>query len=160
MSAPLVTAQRMLLTDSPPGWPVLPQPLLDGLRAGGGTLWHHRDCAPHWHGPRLDHDCVADCPVRLMHEVLAQRWFLVRNESIPGFYPDCTVCGRVHQYISAGCIEKPFNGETEVIGLITDHRAGGPGGVTRGFRLGALVPIKRIEAFMLREKIRAKGYPA
>jgi hypothetical protein len=152
--------QRLVLADSPPGWPKLPEPLQVGLQAGGGTLWHHRDCVPRWVGPQLLHDCVPTCPVRLMHEVLANRWFLVINDAIPGYRPECGVCNGHHRYLTAGCVEKPFNGETEVIALITDHRASGPDGVQRGFRLGALVPIKRIEAFMLREKIRARGYPA
>jgi hypothetical protein len=159
MSA-LRTAQRLTLADNPPQWPALPEPVQRALVAGGGTVWHHRDCVAVWRGPKLTHDCVRDCPVRLMHEVLAKRWFLIRNDNIFGHYPDCERCNGVHTYVTAGCIERPFNGKTEIMGLLEQDRAGGFDGVVRGFRLGNLVPIKAIEAFVLREKIRAKGYPA
>lgn len=158
MSAAL-NAQRLVLPDNPQVWPDLPEELVRGLAAGGGTIWHHRDCVGYWDGAKLRHTCVARCPVRLLHEVLHGRWFLIRNDSVPGFYPDCGVCGGVHRYLTAGCIEKPFNGHTEIIAKITQERVEGANRLHRGFRLGALVPISRAKAAALRERIRGRGYP-
>lgn len=154
-----VTAQRLLLPDNPQVWPDLPEPLVRELAAGGGTIWHHRDCLARWDGAKLRHTCVPSCPVRLLHEVLANRWFLIRNDSVPGYYPDCEVCHGVHRYLTAGCVEKPFNGHTEIIGMIQQERVEGADRVHRGFRLGALVPISRAKAAVLRERIRGRGYP-
>lgn len=150
--------QRLTLADNPPQWPALPQPLRDALAAGGGTLWHRRDCVPVMRGPLdIRYRCASQCPVRLMHEVLARRWFLIVNDAVPGYRPECGNCGAKHPYLTLKCVERPFNGLTEVIAKIRQPRIVGDDRITEGFRLGALVPIRAIEAHVLKEKIRAKG---
>lgn len=157
MSAAL-DVQQLVLPDRPPQWPDLPPPLRAALNAGGGTIWHRSGCVATLRGPHdLHYRCVADCPVRLMRETLARRWFLIVNDAVPGYRPECGRCGVKHQYMTLMCIERPFNGLTEVIAKIRQPRIEGPDRITEGFRLGALVPIKAIEALVLKEKIRAKG---
>lgn len=151
--------QQLILADRPQEWRELPQALAEALRAGGGTVWHHRDCTGVLRGPHdLVYRCVDGCPVKQMQSVLANRWFLIRNDSVPGYYPHCGLCGAVHRYLTRGCVEKPFNGLTEVMAKIRQPRVDGADTITEGFRLGALEPITAIKAWELKERIRAKGY--
>ena len=157
MSATL-DVQRLLLADNPPGWPALPQPLLDALRAGGGTVWHHSACVATLRGPHdVHYACTPDCPVRLMNRVLAGRFFLIENDAVPGYTPICGRCGRKHQYLTLMCIEKPFNGLTSIIAKLRDVRMEGANEITECFRLGKLVPIKVSEAIVLQQRIKAHG---
>lgn len=150
--------QRLVLADNPPGWPALPQPLRDALRAGGGTLWHGRACVAALRGPHdIRYACAPDCPVRLMQQVLARRWFLIENDAVPGYRPECGRCGQKHRYLTLMCVEKPFNGLTSIIAKLRDVRVEGNDRIAEGFRLGKLVPIKAAEALVLRQKIRDRG---
>lgn len=150
--------QRLLLPENPPMWPGLPQPLIDALNAGGGTLWHHRDCQSFWHRGTLRYQCVSPCPVQMSEKVLARRWFLIENDAVPGYTPICGNCGAKHTYLTQMCIEVPFNGITEVIAKFKEPTIATNGdAVTECLRLGALVPITAAEALILKTRIRARG---
>ncbi len=148
--------QRLILPEVPPQWGALPRVVIDALHAGGGTLWHHRDCVARRHGPRLAYDCAAACPVQVAEGVLANRWYLIENDAVPGFRPECGICGRKHRFLSLACLDKPFNGLTEIFAILRQPRIEGRDRITEGFRFGALVPITSREALVLRERIRGK----
>jgi hypothetical protein len=55
---------------------------------------------------------------RMVDEILASRWFLIKNG---GVLPParCTRCGSTsHPYLTLGCIEKPYNGLGEIVALV------------------------------------------
>lgn len=56
----------------------------------------------------------------LVDRVLASRWFLIKNGGVVT-KARCLRCKRYHRYITLGCVEKPFNGMTEIVGFI--HRS-------------------------------------
>lgn len=155
-----VDVQRVVIPNQPHEWPELPPALVEALRAGGGTLWHTDRCVAVMDESGLfvrRRRCSLDCPVALFRRVLASRWFLIRNDSVPGYYPTCDNCGRVHTYMTLACVERPFNGLTEIYGVLNDAKLDGQNRVVEGFRYGALVPITAAEAAKYVQRIRDRG---
>lgn len=150
--------QSLILPDTPPEWPDLPPVLVAALRDGSGILIHDRRCRPIWQdGFVIAHRCVGDCPVWQSRQVLAGRWFLVVNDAVPGYKPRCTNCGQRHTYMTYRCVEKPYNGLTELVALLTEPRVEGNDRITEGFHFGKLVPITAAKAAELHARIRARG---
>ena len=155
-----VDVQRVVIPNQPHEWPELPEALVVALRAGNGTLWHAEGCRAVTDESGLfvrKRRCAPDCPVALFRRVLGQRWFLIRNDSVPGYYPHCERCGQVHTYLTLACVERPFNGLTEIYGVLNAAKMAGGDRIVEGFRYGALVPISAADAARYIGRIRDKG---
>jgi CelD/BcsL family acetyltransferase involved in cellulose biosynthesis len=150
--------QVPILAENPPGWPEVPARLRRALAAGDGMLWHLPGCAARMEGPFIRRGaCAPGCPVADFNALLAGRWFLIRNDASAGYRPRCGRCNQVHDFLTLGCVERPFNGLTEIVAMLRDFRAEGRDRVMEGVRYGALVPITAAEAQRLAGRIRAKG---
>jgi hypothetical protein len=150
--------QVPILAENPVGWPEVPARLRQALAAGDGMLWHLDGCTARMEGPFIrDRRCAPGCPVAAFNALLAGRWFLIRNDATAGYRPRCGRCNRVHAFLTLGCVERPFNGLTEIVGMLRDFRVAGRDRVMEGFRFGALVPITATEARRLAGQIRERG---
>lgn len=123
----------ILPPDAPPEWAAIPAELLARLAPRGGILtpWQRRE----------------------LDRIARSRWFLIRNE---GGYR-CRRCRAVHAYLTWGCVERPFNGLNEVVGLL--RQAEGRDLTLSGVRFGTIVPISETKARELIERMRARGFP-
>ena len=95
-------------------------------------------------------------------EIRAASWLLLTNEH----RAKCGRCGKIHPYITLGCIERPFNGLDELYSFETSNAR--EQGLIRGenvilseshvqsMRIGAPEPISRKVAKRLILRIRAK----
>jgi hypothetical protein len=111
---------------------------------------------------------------RRVDEILASRWFLIKNG---GVLPParCTRCGSTsHPYLTLGCIEKPYNGLGEIVALVEQQTQRGVARIVKAGRqatekplydttldaveIGAIVPITPEKAKALIDRINAKGY--
>jgi hypothetical protein len=96
---------------------------------------------------------------KAIDSVARSRWFVMRNDGPVMQRARCGRCGGVHQYLTLGCVERPFHGLQEIVGLVETYAAEGKHveRVLQSIRLGAIVPITRKQARQLADKIRAKG---
>lgn len=92
---------------------------------------------------------------RELRRIASSRWFLLRNDGPHGEKARCGRCKRYHEYITLACIERPFHGMEEIVGLI--RQIEGRDLVFSAVRLGTIEPITRKKALRLRDRITAKG---
>jgi hypothetical protein len=99
-----------------------------------------------------------------LNVLASQEWFLVRNEigAVVGGDPRCRRCGAIHEYITTGCVELPFNSLRELsifVGRMPETAQQlfrsmlRPGTLTEP---GTIVPITQADAARLNERIRSK----
>lgn len=96
---------------------------------------------------------------QLIEKIARSRWFVMRNDGPMLDRARCGRCNRIHAYLTLGCIERPFHGLQEIVGMIETYQAEGKHveRLLTSIRLGAIVPISRKQARQLADKIRAKG---
>lgn len=125
-----------LVQDLPPEWRTVATELLARL------------------GPR-DRPYLTPQERAAIDAVIRLRPYLVRNRW--GFR--CRRCGAVHQYLTLGCIERPFTGWSET--FLADRRglAGIASAGMRVIELGDIEPISVERARELVGRIRARGFP-
>ena len=95
--------------------------------------------------------------------IIASRWFLVQNER----RERCKRCRSVHPYLTVFCIDRPFNGFSELLLLEErineqhDHEHGevvhSEEKLILASRPGSILPITERDAVKLAIRIRLKG---
>lgn len=133
MSAATIDIRKMVLPTGPSEWETIDPEVLAGLKVGPTGLL----TPDQW---------------RTMQGIWGRRWFLLRADT--GLVSRCTRCGCAHKYLTTLCEPIPFNGITELFGVL--ERAYGQG-YNEVLRFGDIVPITRADAFKCYERIRAKG---
>jgi hypothetical protein len=116
-----------------------------------------------WERIRPDENgLITHAQFKQIREIRAARWVLVTNDR----RARCNRCNRIHEYLTLGCIERPFNTFDEV--LIYEKQVAREQGAIRGenliittqtvyeTRLGRPVPITRKKAKELKLRIRSK----
>lgn len=153
--------------DCPPEWPTIPRELIERLipappvpiRDPFGRLHYFQPIPMYTPEQKAQIDAIA-----------ASRWFLIKLH-------ESAVCGRCdgkHGYVTLGCVERPWNGITDITQAIIgrpwesfglsrrERREVKPGESIQvnwnAVRLGDIVPITSTKARVLREKIRMKRY--
>lgn len=88
------------------------------------------------------------------------RWFLLRNDGPELERLTCGRCKRKHEYFTLACVERPFHGLQEIVGLLR-RQAGDTGAfdalLGRYVRLGTIEPITRKKALQLGKRIEGRG---
>lgn len=87
-------------------------------------------------------------------EIASGRWFLLRNNGPTGRLK-CGRCGARHDYFTLACVERPFHGLQEIVGLM--RHVEGRDLVFDAIKLGTIEPISRARAQALLGKIRQRG---
>lgn len=126
--------RKMVIPGGPSAWETVAAETLAGLKVGPTGLL----TPDQW---------------RTMQGIWGRRWFLVRADT--GLCSRCTRCGQRHTYVTLGCVPRPWNGITELFGVL--DAAHGPG-YNQIVRFGDIVPLTRADACKLYEQIRGKGY--
>lgn len=163
----LLDPQTLVIRDCPPEWPNVPQDLLDKLipqrpkpiRDPFGKLHYFVDVPMYTPAQKAQIDAIA-----------SSRWFLIKLDE----QARCGICNQNHGYVTLGCVEKPFNGITDItqailgrpwetFGLTPQQRREMKPGESiavhwNPVRLGDIVPITSTKARILRERIRMKRY--
>lgn len=91
-----------------------------------------------------------------LNRIARGQWFLVRND----LRARCASCrqgilpGAVHEYVTTGCIELPFNGLREVSMFYAQHDQHGR--LWGSLSMGTIAPISAEDAQVLNERIRAR----
>jgi hypothetical protein len=132
-----------IVEGNPSEWEELPSDLLDMLRPSTGGLF-----------TKEQH--------KMMKKIAASRWFLLKN--IHGFR--CKRCNGIHRYLTTACVERPFHGLQEIMGLqrkierehgsIRGERMSVEDARTKMTRLGAIEPINRKTALRYQERIKQR----
>lgn len=99
---------------------------------------------------------------KIIDRIRAARWLLLRNDH----RARCGRCNQIHEYITMGCIERPFNGLEEIHhfekqqareqGLIRGENQIIHATTVRALHVGTPEPINRKTAQRLLLRIRAK----
>lgn len=163
----LLDPRSLEILDCPPEWPTVPRQLIEQLipqpprpvRDPFGKIHYFRPI-PMYTAAQRD----------MLNKIAASRWFLIKLDE----QARCGNCGGKHGYVTLGCIERPWNGITDMtyailgkpwltFGLSRQERKEiAPGtGVNvpwQSVRLGDIVPITGERARALRERIRMKRY--
>ena len=90
----------------------------------------------------------------LIDRIAAGRWFLLRNDGPTGRLK-CGRCGQRHTYFTLACVERPFHGLQEIVGLMRQVK--GRDLEFSAVRLGTIEPITRSRAQRLLGQIRQRG---
>jgi len=133
MSAATLDIRKLHLPTGPSEWEAVDPEVLASLHAPTGILTPEQ-----W---------------QTIQGIWGKRWFLVRADT--GKCSRCRRCGAFHRYITLGCIPRPWNGITEIFGVL--EKSFGRDTVWETVRFGDIVPITRADALKLYEQIRAKG---
>lgn len=135
MSAATIDIRKMVLPTGPSEWETIEPEVLAGLKVGPTGLL----TPDQW---------------RTMQGIWGRRWFLLRADT--GLVSRCRRpgCGRMHRYVTLGCIPRPWNGITELFGVLEAEYGAGYNQIVR---FGDIVPITREDARKLYGQIRAKG---
>lgn len=149
-----IDPRSLVIRESPPEWPAIPGELVE--RLAPTPPQPIRDQFGKWHYfsqfPMFTPEQKAQ-----LDRIAAGRWFLIRaNDRVR-----CTLCGGKHPYFTRGCVEKPYNGLTEITtALLTVRSASGRVRETEysAVKLGDIEPIAEIKARRLREAIIMRGY--
>lgn len=86
--------------------------------------------------------------------IWGRRWFLLRADT--GLCSRCTRCGQAHTFLTMHCIPIPFNGITELFGVI--EKQYGTDTAHEVVALGQIEPITRGKAREYYGQIRALGH--
>lgn len=124
----------------------------------------HDDQPPEWQ--QIDPEILARLvPVNGYHtpeqrvalnRIAAGQFFLVKND----LRAPCSACrqgilrGAIHDYITTGCIELPFNGLREVSMFYGQQDQGGK--LWASLTMGTIVPITAEDAAKLNDRIRTR----
>jgi hypothetical protein len=133
-----IDPRALILADTPPEWQALEAEAIALLRPALGLL--------------------TPAQAAQLARVQRSRWFLLRNRGKEGYAFRCGRCGAVHEYFTLHCIERPFNGLTQVVGVLT-QRLGPKDTDFFSVALGAIEPIERDRARQTYERLRLLGYP-
>lgn len=141
---PLEDLRQPLLADNPGEWADVPEPLRRFLIPRNGVY------------------SVAQAEA--LATIARARWFFLRNRGPEGYAFRCKRCGRIHDYFTLHCVERPFNGLTQTLALLVERVGELPdGGPQRedycGVALGAIVPITRDRARANFARLVQLGYP-
>lgn len=160
--------QSLILYETPPEWPTVPRELIEKLipvqTYSVIDQWgkSHTFRTPPMHTPEQK---------AMLDRIAASRHFLIRLDDAAR----CLRCNRNHGYVTAGCVELPFNGLTDITRAIVgkpwedfgltkaERREIDPGTSIKvpwhTVTIGDIVPITEIKARALKERIRMKGIP-
>lgn len=151
---------RLVLPDVPPEWDVLPRELLAAIKPQTISQVTDQFGKVHYFRPIT---CFTPEQTRQIDAILAGRWFLLRNIWSWKCYNRKTGkgCKQVHRYFTWGCVERPFNGLTEIVGLMKKERehARARDLEFSGLALGDIVPITPHKAQELIDRMTMRGYP-
>lgn len=159
LGRPLLDPAQVRLADLPSEWQEIPTELLALLAPGVVTkVFGEHLQANYLVDPT---GLVTGDQASIIRQLLRQRWFLMQNTGGQFHRAICGLCGRTHDYLTLGCIERPFHGLQEIVGLIETYEAEGKDmtRVATAIRLGSIVPITRRVALGLANRIKAKGIP-
>jgi hypothetical protein len=156
--ARILDPTSVTLADLPPEWEAVPDLIMAQLapqafrevRGPGGTSYI------------ADLTGIVTPEQKALVDKIAQgRWFVMRNNGPQLDRMRCGRCNRIHEYLTLGCVERPFHGLHQIVGMIETYQAEGKHveRILTSIRLGAIVPISRKQARQLADKIRAKGIP-
>jgi hypothetical protein len=134
MSAATLDVRKLVLPSGPSEWETVDAEVLAGLKPDARGLL----TPDQW---------------RTMQSIWGRRWFLLRADT--GLCSRCTRCHVFHRYVTLGCLPRPWNGITELFGVLEAEYGEG---YTQVIRFGDIVPITRADAFRLYEQIRGKGF--
>ena len=97
---------------------------------------------------------------RAMDKIARSRWFLVRNEQRDrcGNCRQGTIPGAIHEYLTLGCIELPFNGVDDLVLVLESWDEERRERLISGMHPGMFVPITFGDARKYIRRIQAKGY--
>lgn len=132
----LVDLRGIFLADNPVEWAVTSQETALLLRPKHGVFTPAQD--------------------KMLRQIAAKRWFLIRNNGPQGERWRCKRCGQVHPYFTLHCRHRPFNGLTHALGILKERV--GPDMVLSAVALGSVEPITRERAQKLFEDLRGYGY--
>lgn len=93
---------------------------------------------------------------RIIRQIAATRWFLLRNNGPQGERWACSRCHGIHEFFTVHCLPVPMNGLTHALGLLSERV--GDDLVFSCLELGAIEPVRREYALQLYEKLRGLGY--
>lgn len=133
MSTSLIDVRKLHLPTGPSEWEPVTAETLHALKAPTGILTPEQ-----W---------------ATMRRIWGRRWFLLRADT--GLCSRCTRCGQMHTFLTMLCVPIPFNGITELFGVIA--RDYGTDMANRVVAFGQIEPITRSKARQFYEQIRAKG---
>lgn len=134
MSAATLDVRKLVIPGAPSEWETVDAEVLAGLKPDARGLL----TLDQW---------------RAIRRIWGRRWFLLRADT--GLCSRCTRCSQRHTYVTLGCLPRPWNGITELFGVLEAQYGEG---YTQVLRFGDIVPITRGDAFRLYEQIRAKGF--
>lgn len=140
------------LRDLPSEWEAVPPEILERLVPRSVTRVVSPDGVEHFFDTR---GIITPVQEREIQRIARARWFLLRNDGGHGERLRCGRCGGRHAYFTLACIERPFHGLEEIVGLI--RKIEGRDLVFDAVRLGTIEPITRKRALRLQARIRAKG---
>lgn len=152
---PLLDPTALTMRDMPPEWDAVPTEILAQLAPQA----FREVVRPDGRSYIADVTGVITALQKKAIDTIARgRWFVMRNIG-PAGKAICGRCGRRHDYLTLGCVERPFHGLQEIVGLMETYEADGNSAerILTAIRLGSIVPITRKQARQLSEKIRAKG---
>lgn len=135
-----------VLPDMPPEWGEVPEEILEMIIPRRMTVIDGVETNTR--------GILTPDQARKLDEIAAGRWFLLRNDGPTGYRLRCANCGRKHLYFTLACIERPFNGLQQIVGLMRQYDAAKNEVGLDCVRLGTIEPITAKKALKLRQKIR------
>lgn len=146
----------LILPNQPREWETIPPELLAALTPQVIDRVTDQWGKVHYFHPVR---CFTPEQTRQIDAIARGRWFLLRNIWRQQCYNRKTGrgCRQIHDYFTFGCVERPFNGLTEIIGLL--RQRSGHEVTFSGMALGDIEPITAEKARALMDAMAAKGYP-
>lgn len=160
MTNPVIDPSDMWLPDPPREWEAIPPEILERLApqlvsevpipGPYGTARTGRKARVYNQGVMLTPEQKKE-----LDRLASGRWFLLRNDGPHLSRCACGRCGGTHAYFTLACVERPFHGLQEIVGLM--DQVIGQDRVFDAIRVGSIEPITRAKAKQLADRIRAKG---
>ncbi len=89
-----------------------------------------------------------------LEAIAKSRWYLLRNDGPVAAPAKCRNCGRVHEYYTSACMERPFHGLQDLTAAV--ERVVGASIAIDTIPLGTIEPISAGEAAQLMKRILAR----
>lgn len=139
------------LQDMPTEWTAVPPEILERLLPVTARVVRGPNGTEHLYDMR---GMITPEQKAEIDRIAEGRWFLLRNNGVTGRLR-CTRCKQVHAYFTLACVERPFHGLQEIVGLM--RHVVGRDLHFDAVRFGSIEPVTRAHALRLISRIRAKG---